>query len=779
MFHRKIAAFLTVIFMLNFISAFGGEYGKVYTKAEKIQSIDKQIEELLKQKADLELMKKRINESPVEIDKPMPQGYRPKIALVLSGGGAKGAAHIGVLKALEKYKVPVDYIVGTSVGSIVGAMYSVGYTPEEIENIVLNLDFMDLFSNTEDRTLKDISDKIVYAERPIKITIDKNNEIHFPKGFVDGEYLYLEFKKIFDRAGRVENFNELPIPYRAVTTDLNTGKEVIVSEGDLAKAALMSMAIPSVIVPVEHKNNYYVDGGVIDNFPIIEALKEKADIIIAVDITADSEIITDKSNIISVVNKIATYQGDKSTKEQKKYADILVVPKVKEHNTLDFGSLPALIKEGEEAGESFSHIFKNISDEKRFAEYKEKAENLKPTKIKIENVKLEGAESLNSEAVKRFMPKKEYLTVEDINLWAREIYNLSYVQRVFYNIDEETNTINFSVKEEKGYKLMAGLGYVSDYGSILSVDLDVPSLNRHKQNYILNFELSKYPKISLRNKMSFGLGDIQFLGGYGMSYGMSPVFFYRDGDKSSVYVSNVFNAQLDMGTSIFRDYLFGISLGYKNVNSSYDSGERGDFTEDSIKNYTWSSWYLLHDNMNKTFFPTKGNFSNITGFSGISLDDKEEFAGYNYKFEIAAPITKRFSTGLFVKGGKIDISHIGKSYEEMFKLGGVRDTSTGFRTMGFYGLPYTGIITDEFFSGGVSLQYELSRNLYLLGKYNFVTYNSDGFFHQENNKFGEDYHSGYGAGIGWDTFLGPVEAVFTNNIENDEVLFSIFFGYTL
>lgn len=104
MFHRKIVAFLTVIFMLNFISAFGGEYGKVYTKAEKIQSIDKQIEELLKQKADLELMKKRINESPVEIDKPMPQGYRPKIALVLSGGGAKGAAHIGVLKALENIK---------------------------------------------------------------------------------------------------------------------------------------------------------------------------------------------------------------------------------------------------------------------------------------------------------------------------------------------------------------------------------------------------------------------------------------------------------------------------------------------------------------------------------------------------------------------------------------------------------------------------------------------------------------------------------------------------
>ena len=182
--------------------------------------------------------------------------------------------------------------------------------------------------------------------------------------------------------------------------------------------------------------------------------------------------------------------------------------------------------------------------------------------------------------------------------------------------------------------------------------------------------------------------------------------------------------------------------------------------------------------MNNAFFPSRGNFSNITGFSGIDIDNHKEFAGYNYKFEAVFPVTKKISTGLFVKGGKIDIADIGKSYEEMFKLGGVRDTNTGFRTMGFYGLPYTGIITDEFFSGGLSLQYEIARNLYLLGKYNFLTYNSDEFFYQERSRFGEDYYNGYGAGIGWDTFLGPVEAVFTNNIENDEILFSIFFGYT-
>lgn len=772
---KKYITSLLVFFLVSVIPAFA-EYGKVHTKEEKIEAIDKQIEELLRKKADLELLKKRMSENKIDIENSLEKEYKPKIALVLSGGGAKGAAHIGVLKALEKYKVPVDYVVGTSVGSIVGAMYSVGYTPEQIEDVVLNLDFMELFSNQEDRTLKDISDKIAYAERPIKVTIDKNNEIHFPKGFVDGEYLYLEFKKIFDRAHKIDNFDELPIPYRAITTDLNTGKEVVLSHGDLAKATLMSMAIPSVIVPVENDGKYYVDGGVTDNFPIVEALKEKADIIIAVDITADSEIITDKSNIISVINKIATYQGDKRTKEQKRYADILVVPKVKNHNTLDFGALPALIQEGEKAGEHFAHIFQNISDEEKYLEYKKRVATLSNSLTEIRNVKLEGAEILELKTVKRFMPKKELLTVDDINLWSQKIYNLSYVDRVFYKV--EGDTITFDVKESKGYKLMAGLGYISDYGSILSVDLDIPRLSKYNQNYILNFEMSKYPKVMLKNQNIYGVGDFQFIGGYGLSYGLSPVFFYREGERVSTYISKIFNAQVDIGTSIFKDYLLGVSFGYKNIGSGYDSGERNSFNENSIKNYSWGSWYILHDSMNRAFFASKGNYSTIVGFSGLTLDDKEEFSGYNYKFETAFSLTKAFSVSGFVKGGKIDISNIGNSYEEMFKIGGVRDTNTGFRTVGFYGLPYTGVITDEFFSGGISLQYEISRNLYLLGKYNFITYNSDNLFYQENSSFGDDYYNGYGVGIGWDTFLGPMEAVFTNNIEKDEVLFSIFFGYT-
>lgn len=778
---KKIIKGLCILFCFIFVinTSYGKEnYGRINTKIEKIEAIDRQIQELMKQKSDLELMKKRVAESMTDVTKPVAEGYSPKIALVLSGGGAKGAAHIGVLKAIEKYKVPVDYIIGTSVGSIVGAMYAVGYTPEEIEKLVMSLDFQYLFSNEEKRDLKGVTEKIFAPERPLKITIDENNEINFPKGFVNGEYLYLEFKKIFSKVQNVKDFDKFPIPYRAVATDLNTGKEKIIKEGDIAKTLLMSMAIPSVIVPVEDEKNYYVDGGVTNNFPIVEALKEKADIIIAVDISADSEVITDKSNIISVVNKIATYQGDKKTQLQKDYADILIVPKVKKHNSLDFENIPALIEEGEKAGEHFAHIFENISDEERFNNYKLDSENFKNKNqsIKVENINIVGNKILDLRTVKSLKGRKENLTVEDINLWAEKIYNLSYIDRVFYDIDEED--ITFYVKENRGKNFSAGVGYISEYGSIVNVDISGKDFGKINKDTTLSFELSKYPKAAIKNKSIYGVGDVQLIGGYSFSYGQSPVFFYKDGDNVSSYKMNIFDAQFSIGTSIFNDFLLGASIGYKNISSSYDSGEHIKFEDENLKNYTWGAWYLVYDKLDNSFFPKDGLYGKVTGFSGTGFEEDKKFTGYEYNLTVANPLTRRLSISGFLKGGKIDISNIGNSYEEMFKIGGARDIDTGFRTVGFYGLPYTGVMTDEYYSGGISLQYSIFRNIYVLGKYNILTYNSDNFFYQENKKFGDDYVNGYGAGIGWNTFLGPVEAVFTNNIDGNGALFNLYFGYT-
>ncbi len=146
----------------------------------------------------------------------------PKIALVLSGGGAKGAGHIGVLKILEKYNVPVDIIVGTSAGSIVGALYSIGYSPDEIEEFMMTQEFDKLFSNSSDRPLKNISQKLLEKDGTLGISIDENNNIYFPLGIVNGEHIYLTFKKAFEKAERIKSFDDFPIKFRAIYTNINT-----------------------------------------------------------------------------------------------------------------------------------------------------------------------------------------------------------------------------------------------------------------------------------------------------------------------------------------------------------------------------------------------------------------------------------------------------------------------------------------------------------------------------------------------------------------------------
>ena len=176
---KKILILHLFILMFSFSFSDG-----VQSKASKVDAINKAIEELKMQQAHLELLKEKIESTDTHIaDKAPVSESRPKIALVLSGGGAKGAAHVGVLKVLEKYQIPVDIIIGTSVGSIVGGMYSIGYSPDEIEKTILNLKFTSLLTNSKDRNLKNIEDKIENDKYPFTVSIDKNLKLSFPMGF--------------------------------------------------------------------------------------------------------------------------------------------------------------------------------------------------------------------------------------------------------------------------------------------------------------------------------------------------------------------------------------------------------------------------------------------------------------------------------------------------------------------------------------------------------------------------------------------------------------------
>ncbi len=762
--------FSLTLFFLSFCYSFSKG---VQSKDYKIEEINKVIEELKLQQMHLELMKEEIEKSNIDLSKKVNfSEQRPKIALVLSGGGAKGAAHIGVLKVLEKYQVPIDIIVGTSVGSIVGGMYSVGYSPDEIEKTVLNLKFNSLLTNSKDRNLKNIEEKIENDKYPFTMSIDKNLKLSFPMGILNGENIYLQLKDIFSRAENIKNFNELPIEYRAITTDLQTGKEVILSDGDLAIATFKSMAIPSFLEPVKDENKFYVDGGVVNNFPIDVAISLGADIIIAVDITAETSKINEKSNLVTILDKLATYNGNRKTETHKKLADLLIVPDVKDHDTIDFGNLNELVVAGEDAAEKYGYILANLSSPKDFKEMKDKA--LKDEAIQINKIKLEGNNILTLKKVNELKPsvKNRKFTKNDLNDWTKKIYSVSYIERIFYEVNDDT--VIFKVKEKDGINIRASLNYASNYGGSMNIAATVPNFGIWTRNYIIKAEASSFPKINFNNVTFYEVGKFKLLGGASIGYETDPLFIYKNGDKVSTYTTNKFIASLSFGTAISNSVVSGISLGYANNDNKYLSGDRDIYNFNENYQALFSSIYTYVDTLNERNFPSKGTVLRLEGFNSQDISGKEtNLGGGMFSANFYTPLSEKFSVGFGVAGGKMRGEELPKS--SLFRIGGLRSSETAFS---FVGLPMMGRYADEFYILRGGIQYKLTDTFHLLVKYNMLTYSSDSLPFQDNYSIGDRKYHGYGGGIGWNTFLGPISLFLSNNLDDSSPLFEVYMGYT-
>ncbi|MGL5174829.1 MAG: patatin-like phospholipase family protein, partial [Cetobacterium sp.] len=557
-----------VLFFLISLSIFASHSpNRVNSKEAKVKEIERQIEELELKRKNLENLKATFLKSNDE--------NRPKVGLVLSGGGAKGAAHIGVLRVLEKYQIPVDYVVGTSAGSIIAAMYSVGYTPDEIEKTVTDLQFYELFRNASNRDLEGIVQKTQSNKYPLTISLNEDFNLSLPMGVLNGEYIYLELKKIFARAEGTKNFEEFPIPFRAMTTNLQTGESVAIDSGDLALATLKSMAIPTFLDPIRDGGNYYVDGGVADNFPVIQAINMGADVVIGVDIAADPIVISDNSNIVQILDKLSSYMGTEKTQTQAHLPDILITPDVKKHSTLNFDNLSTLVQEGEIAAESLDYALVKLTDEAEFDKVKKEKESFAKKEFIIKDIKISGNNLLTEKEIQKLKPVDGEMTVQDLNLWVEKIYAKSYVDRVFYNVEGET--LNLTVKERMDTKLKAGVFYISNYGAGLEAVAEVPVFNKFnlsQKNYTLKTEFSKYPKISLTDMTQYDFLNHKLIVSVDLGYGLNPIFLYRDGDNVSTYRNDTFTTNLSVGTTIFNNIIAGYTLGFKNMDTYYDSGEK-------------------------------------------------------------------------------------------------------------------------------------------------------------------------------------------------------------
>jgi NTE family protein len=320
---------------------------------------------------------------------------RPGIGLVLSGGGARGAAHVGVLRVLEELEIPIDCIAGTSMGAVVGGFYAAGWSPDEIERELLAIDWAELFRGEAPRrslSFRRKEDDLRYIDFDAGL---RGGRIKLPHGAAASSVLdFLLRSKTLNVAG-IRDFDQLPIPFRALAADLTTGDEVVLDRGEISRAIRASMSIPGVFPPVEAGERVLVDGGVLNNLPVEAARAMGAEVILAVDVSTPLRRREELGSITGIAFQALSLASQRRVNEQKRDADILLEPDLGVIAMLDFPAMAAAIRNGEDAARGASSRLQPLADATAFAVRRARQRRAPQTPEPLRSITVAGTERVH------------------------------------------------------------------------------------------------------------------------------------------------------------------------------------------------------------------------------------------------------------------------------------------------------------------------------------------------------------------------------------------------
>jgi len=297
-----------------------------------------------------------------------------KVGLVLSGGGAKGLAHIGALKVIEEAGVRIDYIGGTSMGAIVGALYASGYKANELDSIFRSVDFDKFIQDQLPRDAKTFYERDDAEKYAISLPFDKF-KIGLPKGLSKGQNFYNQFSRYTAHVNDINDFSKLPIPFFCMSTNIETGKQVLLDKGYLPEAVAASGALPSIFSPIELDGILMTDGGVSNNFPVKEIKNKGAEIVIGIDVQ-DSLMPGDQLNSVdNILLQISNFRTNRAMKDKVPETDVYIRPPIMEFSVMSFDQADKIITSGEKA--AFSN-FEKLKEIARRQIHKGTASILKP-----------------------------------------------------------------------------------------------------------------------------------------------------------------------------------------------------------------------------------------------------------------------------------------------------------------------------------------------------------------------------------------------------------------
>ena len=698
---------------------------------------------------------------------------RPKVGLVLSGGGAKGFAHVGVLKVLEEVGIPIDYIAGTSIGSIVGGFYAMGYSADSLEKIVKGQDWEMLLSNDVSPEYISPIDKAEQARYNLSFLIE-SKRIALSTGLLNGQSVMdLLCYQSFAFHG-ITDFSKLPIPFLCIAADLSTGKEVVLKSGYLPLAIRASMAVPAAISAVDIDGKLLVDGGIVNNFPVDRCKEMGADIIIGVDIMDSLKTPDQIIGIQDVIGQMVSLMSIQRSDDNAKDVDVYIRPYLHGYSASSFSHAAAdsLIKRGEEAARRVYPQLVRLRDSLHLkpSVHPEMKQCDNNTLLDVNRIEVVGTEK---STITFFLgqigiQKGEKVSLGQIRKSIARLYATGNYEFVNYRIiGDNEKTLQLSVKERSNNRLNAGLHYDSDLKSSVLLNATLRNHNLYGSRFSFDAKLSNIPMFAARYSLDRGWKPGIFAGAM-----YAEDRFYRyDGTTKNAEV-NINLSQFQLSSQSFLSQASRLTLG-ASVERYKLGPVIGEFPREDVQDQTFFNLEGQFDRntLNNNYFPTKGIKINVFGKLVTNNGKNEPYAIGNLSILKVQTLTDRLtllpSFYTRVIFGK-NISFFHKSY-----FGGVQQTDYLGVQVPFYGLRRMEIITQNVGVVSLEARYKMWNKIYLsligqVGTYNDLNHN----FAQ--NKW--VYGSGLRLGV-HNNMIGPLELMLSTSNYNDVLVPFFSLGY--
>jgi NTE family protein len=689
---------------------------------------------------------------------------RPKIALVLSGGGARGAAHIGVIKVLEELRIPVDIVTGTSIGALVGAAYASGTPLKDLEELVLKTDWNDVFTDSSPREDRSFLRKEEDQARLLKLEMGiKDYSVRLPPGAITGQKLDQLFSRITRFAPGAVNFDGLPIPFRAVATDAETGKMYVFKDGRLADAMRASMSVPGAVAPFEFNNRIFLDGGLTRNLPVDIAREMGADIVIAVNIGSGllkrQELLSVLGVSLQMIN-ILTEQNVRASIESLKSADVLITPALDEVSATDFSRGPDAMRIGEAAARGHRSKLAALSlSEVAYARYRGAVLSVRGRPViegeTIDLVQVVGLERASASEVKRTLEIKagDPVNFKKLDAGISRVFGTGYFERVNYSLLDDNNLqvlrINAREKQWGPNYLRVGLSLAADTVGEGRFNLLVRSqqtqFNEAGAEWRNDIQIGRDRRLASRFFQPFGTGSLVNISP-GAEIARRPVDLFIDGKRIAQYDISTTAYSLDLGADINRNAIARIGLVGGRDKANLAIGPPALFGNASFKQ-GGVRLRAIYDNQDDLNFPREGRVLSVdylASMTGLGATENYRRLEANYSDQISFG---RHTIGVAARYGRAYNNAL--SIFDQFSLGGFLQLS-GYRPNELLG--------DRMSFGRLTYSQRLPLTQSLLGSRVFVGASI------EAGKISEPFQptdeararTSLGIYLGADTALGPL-----------------------